>query len=77
MDKNAPIKKFFWFLAVNVFWLVLVLILLDVLMGLAVFYKYAFYQNAQNQSAPTETFKNDDYQKIIGNWEQNSPMLLK
>lgn len=61
-------KKFLWFLAEHAFALILFFLVLDMAIGVAVFYKYSLIDiNFSSQNA--SIFKYDLYNQIINDWQ--------
>ena len=73
----ATIKKLPWFLGKYAFWFILLLIVADVLFGVAIFYNYIFLVKMEEPEIAESpaTFKEDVYQQIINNWQLRSQKL--
>ncbi|MEK7562387.1 MAG: hypothetical protein AAB509_01770 [Patescibacteria group bacterium] len=68
IEKIKNTKRVFWFLAVHIFFVILVLILFDILFGGLLFYKYIILTKNQEPSTTGKSFKFEEaiYQEIIG-----------
>ncbi|MEK7080509.1 MAG: hypothetical protein AAB925_01590 [Patescibacteria group bacterium] len=68
---KEKIKKFFYFLAVHIFFIILILIFLDILFGGFLFYKYVILANRQEPDVQDNTFKFNEsaYQSVVDKLE--------
>jgi len=60
-------QKFLWFLGLRAFYVILILIFIDLILGIAVFYKYIFWAENQKSNPPEKIIKFDEktYQKVL------------
>lgn len=67
----GKLKTFPWDLGRHVFLCILMFILLDLLVGEALFYKYVYLARTQTPPAPAVSTKFNEkaYQFVIGHWE--------
>jgi hypothetical protein len=65
------VKQIFWFLGVNAFAVVLILILIDIFWGEFLFYKYVLLAKKEPPKVDDTFFKfdNKDYQRILAEWQ--------
>lgn len=68
------IKKILWNLGNHAFLVILALILLEVLFGGLMFYKYVFLADAQAPQASSNSFQFAEgvYQNILSQWQKRS-----
>jgi len=77
--KSAPsfVVEVIWLIGKRAFWLTILLILVDLIIGGAVFYKYVFY--AENDKSylnnPPLQFDENSYQEILSQWEKRDESL--
>jgi hypothetical protein len=70
-------KQILWVLGNRAFWIIIIILLLELLFGALLFYKYVFLptqQNAETISSSSE-FKENFYQDIILSWEKREQNL--
>jgi len=66
----AEITRVFWILAVHAFLAFLFFILLGIIIGGYLFYKYAVPSDNQlSNNGTTAIFKYDLYQEVLGEWQ--------
>ncbi len=67
------IKKMPWFLGMHVFWVIILLILIDLFVGLLLFYKYVYL--AENKKLEINSSKiiilnENKYQAVLRYWDE-------
>ena len=75
----ASTRKLFWTIGLHAFSAVLILILLDVLFGGFIFYKYIFLAKNQKPEINTASFQfeDDPYQKVLNQWQERDTKLAE
>ena len=68
---KEKIKKFFYFLAVHIFFIILFFIFLDILFGGFLFYKYVILANQQEPDVQDNSFRFNEnaYQDVLDKLE--------
>lgn len=73
----ANAKKILWIIGRRAFAVVLILILIDILLGGFLFYKYIFLAEKEKPNVDGAYFRFDDdsYQKILTQWQSRDQKL--
>lgn len=74
---KEKIKKFFYFLGIHVFSIILIFIFIDLLIGGWLFYKYVILANQQELDAQVDSFKFDEnaYQNVLIELEERDKIF--
>jgi len=76
-EKLASLKRILWLIGRHAFSVIIILILVDMLIGGYMFYKYIYSAEREKNSASKATFKfkEDAYQKILSQWQDRDQKL--
>lgn len=82
---NANFNKFkettqiLWILGSKAFWIIIIILLLELLFGGILFYKYVFLTTQQNIEVVSSSykFKENFYQDIVLSWQQREQNFQK
>lgn len=75
----SGIKKFIWFITFNAFFVILILILLNFIFGIFLFYKYVYVPKQEKPSVNKSyfQFKDDIYQNVLKEWEARNQKIIE
>jgi uncharacterized membrane protein YukC len=73
----ASSKKLLWAIGLHAFSAILIFIVLDIIFGGFLFYTYVYIAQKSNPEINTASFqfKDDSYQKILGQWQERDKKL--
>jgi len=76
---GLKIKKIFWIFALHAFWLILLFILIDLLFGSFIFYKYVFLAESEEGTITEKITKFNEkaYQNILKELQSRDLLDLK